>query len=162
MLFGSANRDRPPSTAPTTLDLARDPNPYLSFGAGIHYCLGAPLAKLELGIAFETLLRRAPRLELVEAPRWKPTFVLRGLAVAPRPRLSAGALRRARRLVHDRDVGRARADRWPNQLVARARRERAGGSSSSAISAVNGYTSDDLIRDELPALDGLRPRSSPC
>ena len=61
------------------LDLGRDPNPYLSFGAGIHYCLGAPLAKLELGIAFETLLRRAPRLELVEEPRWKPTFVLRGL-----------------------------------------------------------------------------------
>ena len=61
------------------LDLARDPNPYLSFGAGIHYCLGAPLAKLELGIAFGTLLRRVPRLELVETPRWKPTFVLRGL-----------------------------------------------------------------------------------
>ena len=40
---------------------------------------GAPLAKLELGIAFETLLRRAPRLEVVEEPRWKPTFVLRGL-----------------------------------------------------------------------------------
>ena len=62
-----------------TLDLARDPNPMVSFGAGIHYCLGAPLAKLELGIAFGTLLRRVPRLELVETPRWKPTFVLRGL-----------------------------------------------------------------------------------
>jgi cytochrome P450 len=37
------------------------------------------LAKLELGIAFETLLRRAPRLDLIEPPRWKPTFVLRGL-----------------------------------------------------------------------------------
>ena len=61
------------------LDLGRDPNPYLSFGAGIHYCLGAPLAKLELGIAFETMLRRMPGIELVEPPRWKPTFVLRGL-----------------------------------------------------------------------------------
>jgi cytochrome P450 len=79
MLFGSANRDPAAFDRPDDLDLGRDPNAYLSFGAGIHYCLGAPLAKLELGIAFETLLRRVPRLELVEAPRWKPTFVLRGL-----------------------------------------------------------------------------------
>jgi cytochrome P450 len=79
MLFGSANRDERAFPWADELDLARDPNPYLSFGAGIHYCLGAPLAKLELGIAFETLLRRAPRLELVEPPQWKPTFVLRGL-----------------------------------------------------------------------------------
>ena len=79
MLFGSANRDDAVFDDADGLDLGRDPNPYLSFGAGIHYCLGAPLAKLELGIAFETLLRRAPRLELVEEPRWKPTFVLRGL-----------------------------------------------------------------------------------
>jgi cytochrome P450 len=79
LLFGSANRDPAAFDRPDDLDPARDPNPYLSFGAGIHYCLGAPLAKLELGIAFETLLRRAPRLEPVETPRWKPTFVLRGL-----------------------------------------------------------------------------------
>jgi cytochrome P450 len=79
MLFGSANRDGRAFERADELDLARDPNPYLSFGAGIHYCLGAPLAKLELGIAFETLLRRAPRLDLIEPPRWKPTFVLRGL-----------------------------------------------------------------------------------
>ena len=79
LLFGSANRDPAAFHDPDTLDLTRDPNPYLSFGAGIHYCLGAPLAKLELGIAFETMLRRVPRLELVETPRWKPTFVLRGL-----------------------------------------------------------------------------------
>jgi cytochrome P450 len=79
MLFGSANRDPAAFDHADELDLGRDPNPYLSFGAGIHYCLGAPLAKLELGIAFETLLRRVPRLELVETPRWKPMFVLRGL-----------------------------------------------------------------------------------
>ena len=79
LLFGSANRDPAVFDRPDDLDLARDPNPYLSFGAGIHYCLGAPLAKLELGIAFETLLRRVPRLELLAEPRWKPTFVLRGL-----------------------------------------------------------------------------------
>jgi cytochrome P450 len=79
LLFGSANRDPAAFERPDELDLVRDPNPYLSFGAGIHYCLGAPLAKLELEIAFATLLRRMPRLELVETPRWKPTFVLRGL-----------------------------------------------------------------------------------
>ena len=79
LLFGSANRDAAVFERPDDLDLARNPNSSLSFGAGIHYCLGAPLAKLELGIAFATLLRRLPRLELVEAPRWKPTFVLRGL-----------------------------------------------------------------------------------
>jgi cytochrome P450 len=79
LLFGSANRDPRVFDRADELDLARDPNPYLSFGAGIHYCLGAPLAKLELGIAFEALLRRVPRMELVEPPEWKPTFVLRGL-----------------------------------------------------------------------------------
>jgi cytochrome P450 len=79
LLFGAANRDPDAFNDPDGLDLARDPNPYLSFGAGIHYCLGAPLAKMELAIAFGTLLRRRPALELVEAPRWKPTFVLRGL-----------------------------------------------------------------------------------
>ena len=79
LLFGSANRDPVAFTDPDALDLGRHPNPYLSFGAGIHYCLGAPLAKLELGIAFETMLRRVPRLEPIETPRWKPTFVLRGL-----------------------------------------------------------------------------------
>jgi cytochrome P450 len=79
LLFGSANRDPAAFERVDDLYLARAPNPYLSFGAGIHYCLGAPLAKLEFGIAFGTLLRRIPRLEPVEEPRWKPRFVLRGL-----------------------------------------------------------------------------------
>jgi cytochrome P450 len=79
LLFGSANRDAAAFEAPDGLDLGRVPNPYLSFGAGIHYCLGAPLAKMELAIAFGTLLQRRPALDLVDAPRWKPTFVLRGL-----------------------------------------------------------------------------------
>ena len=79
LLFGAANRDPAAFDHADDLDLARAPNASVSFGAGIHYCLGAPLAKLELGIAFETFLRRIPRLELVEEPRWKPTFVLRGL-----------------------------------------------------------------------------------
>jgi len=79
LLFASANRDPAAFANPDALDLARDPNPHLSFGAGIHFCLGAPLARLELQIAFTTLLRRAPQLALVAEPEWKPTFVLRGL-----------------------------------------------------------------------------------
>ena len=79
LLFGSANRDPEAFERPDDLHLARHRNASISFGAGIHYCLGAPLARLELGVAFATLLRRLPRLEPVEAPRWKPTFVLRGL-----------------------------------------------------------------------------------
>jgi cytochrome P450 len=79
LLFGSANRDPEVFDSPGTLDLGRHPNPHLSFGAGIHFCLGAPLARLELQISFETILRRMPRLELVAEPQWKPTYILRGL-----------------------------------------------------------------------------------
>ncbi len=79
LLFGSANRDPDVFGSPGALDLGRDPNPHLSFGAGIHFCLGAPLARLELQISFETILRRMPRLELVAEPEWKPTYILRGL-----------------------------------------------------------------------------------
>lgn len=79
LLFGSANRDPTVFAHPDELELDRHPNAFISFGAGIHYCLGAPLARLELKIAFATLLRRCPNLELIEPPRWKPTFVLRGL-----------------------------------------------------------------------------------
>jgi len=79
LLFISANRDPGAFERPDQLDLRRRPNPSVSFGAGIHYCLGAPLARLELSIAFETLLRRLPRMEPVAEPAWKSTFVLRGL-----------------------------------------------------------------------------------
>ncbi len=77
--FAAANRDPAAFANPDELVLDRSPNPYLSFGAGIHYCLGAPLAKLEFDILFATMLRRLPRLELLEEPAWKPRFVLRGL-----------------------------------------------------------------------------------
>ena len=52
---------------------------HLSFGAGVHFCLGAPLARIELQTSFGMLLERFPHMELVEEPRWKPNFVLRGL-----------------------------------------------------------------------------------
>jgi cytochrome P450 len=79
LLFGSANHDPTVFHDPGRLDLARADNPHLSFGAGIHFCLGAPLARLELEISFGTLLRRAPRLELNTEPEWKPGYIIRGL-----------------------------------------------------------------------------------
>jgi cytochrome P450 len=79
LLFGSANRDPAAFSDPDRLDIARDPNPHVSFGAGVHYCLGAPLARMELQIAFATILDRLPRLELETEPEWKPGYVIRGL-----------------------------------------------------------------------------------
>ena len=79
LLFGSANRDPEIFDRPDALDVSRDPNPHETFGAGIHFCLGAPLARLELETSFGTLLRRLPAMELVEEPRWKPNYIIRGL-----------------------------------------------------------------------------------
>jgi cytochrome P450 len=79
LLFGSANRDADVFERPDELDVARDPNPHVSFGAGVHFCLGAPLARLELETSFTTTLRRIPALSLVEEPAWKPNYIIRGL-----------------------------------------------------------------------------------
>jgi cytochrome P450 len=77
--FASANRDPSVFPDPDRMDLARDPNPHITFGLGVHYCLGAPLARIELAESFGALLRLAPRMEPVAEPAWKPGFVLRGL-----------------------------------------------------------------------------------
>lgn len=77
VLLGAANRDPAVFANPDTFDPARDPNPHLAFGLGLHFCVGAPLARLEMQTALQVLLARYPRLELVEADR-RPTFVLRG------------------------------------------------------------------------------------
>jgi cytochrome P450 len=77
--FASANRDPAAFERPDEIVLDRSPNPYLSFGAGIHYCLGAPLAKAEFDILFRRMLADLPTIELVTEPRWKPRFILRGL-----------------------------------------------------------------------------------
>ena len=79
LLFGSANHDPAVFADPDRLDLGRADNPHLSFGAGIHYCLGAPLARIELVSSFGTLLRRAPSLALSAEPRWRPGYIIRGL-----------------------------------------------------------------------------------
>ena len=83
LLFASANRDEAAFANADGLVLDRSPNPHLSFGAGIHYCLGAPLARLELAILFRAILERMPTLQLVSEPAWKPRFVLRGLQSLP-------------------------------------------------------------------------------
>lgn len=85
-VLASANRDEAQFNYPQRLDLARNPNRHLAFGQGIHFCLGAPLARLEGQIAIPTLLRRLPELHLGVAPeklRWRPTFVVRGLESLP-------------------------------------------------------------------------------
>ncbi|HET7235971.1 MAG TPA: cytochrome P450 [Actinomycetota bacterium] len=79
LLFGSANRDPEVFDRPDELDLAREPNPHLTFGAGIHFCLGAPLGRQELQVSFATVLDRLPNIELVREPEWKPNYVIRGL-----------------------------------------------------------------------------------
>jgi cytochrome P450 len=85
-VLASANRDERQFPNPDVLDLTREPNRHLAFGLGAHYCLGAPLARLEGQIAIAALLRRLPELRLAAAPeelRWRRGLVLRGLVALP-------------------------------------------------------------------------------
>jgi len=83
MLFGSANHDPAVFAEPERLDLTRVDNPHISFSAGIHYCIGAPLARIELAASMTALLERAPGLAPAAEPRRKPNFVIRGLEGLP-------------------------------------------------------------------------------
>ncbi|MQA07926.1 MAG: cytochrome P450 [Pseudonocardiaceae bacterium] len=82
-LLGAAARDPAVFTEPDVLDVGRTPNPHLGFGAGIHYCVGAPLARLEIEAALRALVARLPSLELAGEPVRRPEFVIRGLRALP-------------------------------------------------------------------------------
>jgi cytochrome P450 len=82
----AANTDPEHFSAPEELDITREENEHLAFGKGLHYCLGAPLARLEGQIALDTLLRRLPDLHLKVHPeelRWRPGLLLHGLQELP-------------------------------------------------------------------------------
>ncbi|WP_433408830.1 cytochrome P450 [Saccharomonospora azurea] len=78
-LLGAAARDPEVFDAPDTLDIGRSPNPHLGFGGGVHYCLGAPLARIEIAAALTALTRRLPELREAETPPRRAEFVIRGL-----------------------------------------------------------------------------------
>ena len=77
-LLGSANRDSAMFENPDELDLSRHPNPHIGFGAGIHFCIGAPLARIEMSVSLPALIKRFGNLELAEKPLRRQSFVLRG------------------------------------------------------------------------------------
>lgn len=82
-LLGSGNHDPAVFDGPDRLDVGRTDNPHISFGAGVHFCIGAPLARVELQASFSALLDRTSSIELPAAPRRRPEFVIRGLAELP-------------------------------------------------------------------------------
>jgi cytochrome P450 len=83
VLLGAANRDPGVFDDADAFDVGRDPNPHLAFGVGVHFCLGAPLARVELAESLRLLTTTYPRLELAGTPRRRPTFVLRGYQSVP-------------------------------------------------------------------------------
>ena len=82
-LLGAANRDPAQFADPDRLDLTRSPNQHFAFGRGIHFCLGAPLARLEGRVAIGALIRRFPGLRLAGEPERRATVTLRGLSRLP-------------------------------------------------------------------------------
>jgi cytochrome P450 len=79
LLLGAANRDPARFPDPDRFDPGRSPNPHVSFGAGIHFCVGAPLARLELNVALPILFERLPGLKLARPPSYRDAYHFHGL-----------------------------------------------------------------------------------
>jgi cytochrome P450 len=82
-MLGSANRDEEVFENTDQFDITRKHNPHIAFGAGIHFCIGAPLARLEMQNSLPLLFERFPNLQLAGTPVQRPTFVLRGWETIP-------------------------------------------------------------------------------
>ena len=115
MLYPSANRDEDHFPDAATFDITRSPNDHVAFGFGPHFCLGAPLARLELRIAFDRLLDRLPDLHLVDdaEPEHRPASFVSGyesmpVAFSPSPH-------------RDRTPGGRRGRRWGASRPVRAK-----------------------------------------
>jgi unspecific monooxygenase len=80
LYYASANHDPKVFKNPETFDITRDPNPHIAFGLGLHYCIGAPLARVELQTSLRTLIERLPDLHLLDQnPEYHPKNVFRYL-----------------------------------------------------------------------------------
>ena len=86
VVLAAANRDPAKFPAPEKFDITREPNEHVAFGEGIHFCIGAPLARLEASVAFGAMLDRFPNLRLKDPelkPKYKGTYILRGIESLP-------------------------------------------------------------------------------